>query len=102
MAVLQQIWFYEIIGGTLPMCHNTTMRVIGAWIKIYCILCSETYTTLHSCHNFPAGSREAARDAHIFETSLLDPHKTVGVITHPCPETWMSNCIPLFYVHVII
>ena len=27
--------------------------------------------TLHSCHNFPVGSREAARGARICETSLL-------------------------------
>ena len=27
--------------------------------------------TLHSCHNFPAGSRQAARGACICETSLL-------------------------------
>ena len=33
VAVLQQIWLYEIIGGTLPMCQKTTMRVYGAWIK---------------------------------------------------------------------
>ena len=36
------------------MCQNTTMRVNGAWIKIYCVLCSKTYNTLHSCHNFPS------------------------------------------------
>ena len=29
------------------------------------------YNTLHSCHNFPAGSRQAARCARICETSLL-------------------------------
>ena len=29
------------------------------------------YNTLHSCHNFPAGSRQAARGARICETSLL-------------------------------
>ena len=28
-------------------------------------------TTLHSCHNFPAGSRQAARGARICETGLL-------------------------------
>ena len=28
--------------------------------------------TLHSCHNFPAGSRQAARGARICETSLFD------------------------------
>ena len=52
----------------LPMCQNTTMRVNGAWIKRYWALCSKTYNTLHSYHNFPAGSRQAAR---IRETSLL-------------------------------
>ena len=30
-----------------------------------------TYNTLHSCHNFPAGSRQAARGARICEMSLL-------------------------------
>ena len=35
MAVLQQVWLYEIIGGTLPMCQNITMRVNWAWIKRY-------------------------------------------------------------------
>ena len=71
VAVLQQIWLYGIIGGTLPMSQNTTMRVNGAWIKRYCILCSKAYNTSHSCHNFPAGSRQAARGACICETSLL-------------------------------
>ena len=33
VAVLQQIWLYEIIGHTLPMYKNTTMRVNEAWIK---------------------------------------------------------------------
>ena len=39
--VLQQIWLYGIIGGTLPMCQNTTMRINGAWINSYCVLCSK-------------------------------------------------------------
>ena len=41
------------------MCQNTTMRVYGAWIIRYCVLYSKTYSTLHSCHNFPAGSHQA-------------------------------------------
>ena len=40
-------------------------------IKRYCVLCSKTYNNSHSCHNFPAGSRQAARGARICETSLL-------------------------------
>ena len=73
VAVLQQIWLYKIIGGTLPMCQNTTTRVNGAWIKRYCVLCSKTYNPLHRCHNFPAGSRQATRGARICETSLYWP-----------------------------
>ena len=53
------------------MCQNTTMRVSGAWIQRYCVLCSKRYNTLHSCHNSLAGSRQAARGARICETSLL-------------------------------
>ena len=29
------------------------------------------YNTLHSCHNFPVGSRQAPRGVHIYEMSLL-------------------------------
>ena len=31
----------------------------------------KTDNTFHSCHNFPAGSRQAARGARICEKSLL-------------------------------
>ena len=51
----------QIIGGMLLMCQNTTVWVYGAWIKRDCVLCSKTYYILHSCHNFPVGSRQAAR-----------------------------------------
>ena len=71
MGVLKQVWLYKIYGGVLLIYQNTTMRVNGAWIKRYCVLCSKTYNTLHSCHNFPAGSRQATRGARICETSLF-------------------------------
>ena len=80
MAVLQQNWLYEIIGGTLPMSQNTTMWVNGAWIKIYRVLCSETYNTLHSCHNFLADSRQADRGARICETSLLGSRTSADTV----------------------
>ena len=32
---------------------------------------TKTYNTLHSCHNFPAGSRQAAMGARICEMSIL-------------------------------
>ena len=42
----------------------------GLKYKVFYI---QTHTnTLHSCHNFPAGSQQAARGARICETSLLD------------------------------
>ena len=40
-------------------------------LKDIAIICSKPYNTLHSCHNFPAGSQQAARGARICETSLL-------------------------------
>ena len=33
---------------------------------------NKTYSTLHSCRDFPAGSRQASRGARICETSLFD------------------------------
>ena len=44
MGVLYQMWLYEIHGDILLICQNTTMQVYGAWIKIYCVLCSKTYS----------------------------------------------------------
>ena len=79
MVVLQQILQYEIIGGTLPMCQNTTMRANRVWIKRYYALCSKTYNTLQSCNNFPAGSRQTARGARICETSLLSKAPTLWI-----------------------
>ena len=32
---------------------------------------SKTYNTSHSCHNFPVGSRQAARGARICKTNLF-------------------------------
>ena len=44
LGVLKQIWLYKIIGGILLMCQNTTTGTYGAWIEIYYILCSKTYS----------------------------------------------------------
>ena len=40
-------------------------------LKYIAFLCSKTYSTLHSCHNFPAGSQQSTRGTHICETSLF-------------------------------
>ena len=44
-GVLQQNWLYEIIGGMLLLRQNTTMRVYGAWIKTYDVVCPKTYSS---------------------------------------------------------
>ena len=68
------------------MCQNTTMRVNTAWIKRYCHLCSKIYNTLYSCHNFPAGSRQAARGARVCETSLFEDQVPRDKF-HRCPPS---------------
>ena len=40
-------------------------------LKYIAFYVTKTYNTLHSCHNFPAGSRQAAVGARICEMSLL-------------------------------
>ena len=46
-------------------------------LKDVAFFSSKTNNTLHSCHNFPAGSRQAARGARICETSLLCSHDRI-------------------------
>ena len=53
MGVLQQIWLYEIIGGMLLMCQNTTMQVYEAWIKTYYVYVQKHIVALENCHNPP-------------------------------------------------
>ena len=81
------------------MCQNTTMRVNGAWIKGYCILCSKTYNILLSSHNFHAGLRQATRGAHICEMSLLSGIKLaayrmtdIDALLQNCSN---SNALPM-------
>ena len=62
------MWLYEILGGILQLCQNATVRVCGAWIKIYYVLYSKTYNTRGGLFWTPAGSRRVAR---ICETRLL-------------------------------
>ena len=49
--------------------HNAGKLSMG--LKDIAFFCSKAYNTLLSCHNFPVGSREAARIARICETSLF-------------------------------
>ena len=44
-----------ILGGILLICQYNKMRIYGAWIRIYFVLCSKTYNTFRnlflSCAN---------------------------------------------------
>ena len=51
----------------------------AAWSQL------KTYHTLHSCHNFPVGLREASRGTHICETILLDLE--VLIVLHSLAHT---------------
>ena len=48
----------------------------------------KTYNTLHSCHNFPAGSRQAARGARICETSLFS--RNIVMVINLCNNTLLE------------
>ena len=63
---------YEIIGGyvtgvlKMPQCG-----FMEHGLKYIDFFCSKTYNTLHSCHNFPGGSQQAARGARICEKTIF-------------------------------
>ena len=65
--------------GMSLMCQNTTMRVYGAWIKTYYVLCSKTYSGFGNVSQSSSSLRQAAGSARICET--------VGSMT------WVSNDI---------
>ena len=70
--VLQEICLYEIIGGMLLTCQNTTMRVYRAWIKPYYVLCPKHIAAL--CVT-------TVRGAHICETGLFHQIKPNNPLT---------------------
>ena len=54
------------------MCQNTTMRVYGARIKRYRVLCSKHIAARSSlCHNFLLVRDKPPEGARICETGLL-------------------------------
>ena len=57
-------------GGYNWYVKNATMRVYGAWVKIYRVLCSKTYSTSGSLLLLPSGSRQAAGGVQICATPL--------------------------------
>ena len=68
MGVLQEIGLFEIRRGISLICQNTTMRLYGAWIRVYHVLYSKSYCTFSGLFWSPAGSRQATRCARLCET----------------------------------
>ena len=58
------------LGVMLLMCQNAMMRGVEHGLGFY-VLCSKHVVHLAALFWFPAGSRRAARGAHICETPLL-------------------------------
>ena len=58
--------------GVYYWCQNDTLRVCGAQIRIYNVLCSKIDSTLGGLFWKPDGSRQAARGACICQISLLN------------------------------
>ena len=55
----------------IHVCQNATVRMCGAWIRMYYVLCSKTYSKLGGLFWTPAGSQPVARGARICESRLL-------------------------------
>ena len=47
------------------------MCMYAAWIKIYYVLCSKTYSTFRNLLYSPSSLRQAATSSHICETRLF-------------------------------
>ena len=75
MGVLQLIWLCEIMGSMLLMCQNTTMRVYGARIKIYCVLCSKHIAVRGV---FPMVRDKPPGGARICATGLVERYSTAS------------------------
>ena len=73
MRVLQLLWLGPIMRGILLICQNTTMRVYGARIKRYCVLCSKHIAVRVVLSYLPAGSRQAAWWCpHLWDWSIAE------------------------------
>ena len=67
MKSLEVYYWYVMI---LLIYQNATVRVCGARIRVYYVLCSKIYRTLGSLFLTPAGSRRAAWGTRICEIRL--------------------------------
>ena len=77
ILLLNKTWgYYNTFDSTksldmLLTCQNTTIRVYGTWIRIYCILCLKAYGTFSGLFWCAAGSWLPVRSARICESRLL-------------------------------
>ena len=69
ILLLYKTWRYhnkfdspKSLGGMLLMCHNTTVRVYGPWIKTYSVLCSKRVVAMDISYN-PALVRDKSLGA---------------------------------------
>ena len=53
------------------------------------------YNTLHSCHNFPAGSHQTTRGARIYETSLFKLELRSGTPQFGLKSLIFLSCVTL-------
>ena len=91
-------------GGILLIYQNATVRVCGAWIRIYYVLCSKTYGSFGGLFWIPAGSRRATRGPHISETQLIVPcitWKGIRMIIWDCMIFLFQVTILTFFSIVI-
>ena len=94
VGVIQQIWLYVIIGGMLLMYQNITMRIYGAWMKTYYVLCPKTYRSFGKVSQSTASSRQAARGTSICETGLLWYESMWAILE----DNWYKGCDKHLYI----
>ena len=84
MGVLQLIWICKTMGSTLLMCQNTTMRVYGAQIKIYCV--QNMFKTYSSSSSLVITSRWFATSRLVAPVSvrLVYCNNTIVNIRYKC------------------
>ena len=103
---------YEILGGIFLLCQNTTMRVYGAWIRIYCFYVQKHKAPLAVCSNLllvhekPLGLTTFVRLTYSWdvqylptylkkEVMMLSRHGLIIHITGPlCRESTGNQWIP--------
>ena len=73
------------MGSMLLMCQNTTMRVYGARVKSYCVLCSKHIAVRVVLSWLPAISRQAVRGRpYLWDWSILCDYLQARLLEIDC------------------